>query len=154
MVASCNLFWAGMSQTQFWPSLKICWRGIYAKSFRVQQSLVDTRLVNFLVNRNVFLLLLVEICASFFSFSGRARTSTLGARLSQSRIFSGFRVWQAADRRYVSDLISDKSRGACSFWLQLCRGRYCRYMKRLCPVSDLQNCHHSAHEFVTIPQFL
>jgi hypothetical protein len=59
--------------------VKICWRGIYRKSFRVQQSLVDTRLVNFLVNRNVFLLLLVEICEIFFSFSGRARTSTLGA---------------------------------------------------------------------------
>jgi hypothetical protein len=60
--------------------VKICWRGIYRKSFRVQQSLVDTHLVNFLVNRNVsLLLLLVEICAILFSFSGRARTSTLGA---------------------------------------------------------------------------
>ncbi len=48
--------------------VKISWRGIYRKSFRVQQSSVDTRLVNFLVNRNVFLLLLVQICAIFLVF--------------------------------------------------------------------------------------
>ncbi|CAK9875792.1 unnamed protein product [Sphagnum jensenii] len=38
--------------------------------------------------------------------------------------------------------------------LFFCRGRYCRYMKRLRLVSDLENFHHSAHEFITIPQFL
>ncbi len=62
-----------------WTIVKISWRGIYAKSFRVRQSSVDTHLVDFLENRNAFLLLLVEICAIFFSFSGRARTSTLSA---------------------------------------------------------------------------
>ncbi len=59
--------------------VKICWRGIHAKSFRVQQSLVDTRLVNFLVNRNVFLLLLVEICAIFFSFFWSSKDVHSGA---------------------------------------------------------------------------
>ncbi len=63
-----------------WTIVKISWRGIYAKFFRVRQSSVYTRLVDFLENRNAFLLLLlVEICANLFSFSGRARTSTLGA---------------------------------------------------------------------------
>jgi hypothetical protein len=59
--------------------VKIVGGGYMPKSFRVQQFLVDTRRVNFLVNRNVFLLLLGEICAIIFSFSHRARTSTLGA---------------------------------------------------------------------------
>jgi hypothetical protein len=73
-----------------WTVVKITWRGIYAKSFRVRQSSVDTRLVDFLENRSAFLLLLVEICASFFSFSGRARTSTLSAFFFHSH--ESFRV--------------------------------------------------------------
>jgi hypothetical protein len=99
--ASCDLFWTGMSHTQFWPSL----RGIYAKSSRVQQSLVDTRLVNFLVHRNVFNLLWVEICANFLSLSGRARTSTLSAFAFHVTNLFGFprmiSLQHAADRRYV-----------------------------------------------------
>jgi hypothetical protein len=35
-----------------WTIVKISWRGIYAKSFRVRQSSVDTPLVDFLENRN------------------------------------------------------------------------------------------------------
>jgi len=85
--------------------VKISRRGIYAKSFRVRQSSVDTRLVDFLVNRNVFLLLLVEICANFFSFSGRARTSTIGAfPFTVTNLFgfsSMISLQHAADRRYV-----------------------------------------------------
>jgi hypothetical protein len=75
-----------------WTIFKISWRGIYAKSFRVRQSSVDNRLVDFLENRNAFLLLLVEICASFFSFSGRARTSTLSAFAIHSH--ESFRVFE------------------------------------------------------------
>jgi hypothetical protein len=75
-----------------WTIFKISWRGIYAKSFRVRQSSVDNRLVDFLENRNAFLLLLVEICASFFSFSGRARTSTLSVFAFHSH--ESFRVFE------------------------------------------------------------
>ncbi len=51
-----------------WTIVKISWRGIHAKSFRVSQSSVDTRLVDFLENRSAFLLLLIEICANFLVF--------------------------------------------------------------------------------------
>jgi hypothetical protein len=89
-----SLIFSRYVSDSIWTIVKISWRGIYAKSFRVRQSSVDTRLVDFLENRNAFLLLLVEICANVFSFSGRARTSTLGAfAFSQSRTFSGSRVW-------------------------------------------------------------
>jgi hypothetical protein len=88
-----------------WTIVKIRWRGIYAKSFRVRQPSVDTRRVDFLENRNAFLILLVEICASFFSFSGRARMSTLSAFAFQSHASFGFprmiSLPHAADRRYV-----------------------------------------------------
>jgi hypothetical protein len=40
-----------------WTIVKISWLGIYAKSFRIRQSSVHTRLVDFLENRNAFLLL-------------------------------------------------------------------------------------------------
>jgi len=87
--------------------VKICWRGIYRKSFRVQQSSVDTRLVNFLVNRNVFLLLLVEICAIFKSFfwsSKNVHSRCLILPFTVTNLF-GFptmiSLQHAAARRYV-----------------------------------------------------
>jgi hypothetical protein len=89
-----------------WTIVKISWWGVYAKSFRVRQSSLDTRLVDFLENRkNAFLLLLVEICANIFSFSGRARTSTFSAFAFHSQESFGFpsmiSLQHAADRRYV-----------------------------------------------------
>ncbi len=85
-----SLIFSPYVSDSIWTIVKISWRGIYAKSFRVRRSSLDTRLVDFLENRNAFLLLLVEICANFFSFSGRARTSTLSAFAFHSQ--ESFRV--------------------------------------------------------------
>jgi hypothetical protein len=53
-VASCHLFFSPYVSDSIWTIVKISWRGIYAKSFRVRRSSLDTRLVDFLENRNAF----------------------------------------------------------------------------------------------------